>query len=283
MARRPGDSDGFARVLGQGRGITDVRVLSGRLAGAERERDDALTQARELQSQLDTQRHRVLVLSDRLDDCESKLFAAGRERDVLRRDRDAARYAAIRAGTEDPVDVIEEVHHGIWTPGRPYLEAQHVTHPDSGECYRAVVGGARPGTVPVAGPAWMRCRGTCPAPVIPKMDPHPIHTGFALRQTESWWEASLRQLALTDLESEHLVAVISWLHRRAGALWCEETGLATPLVPCPVNAYPGPGDWLLDTPLWRALVAEKRRRGISRSRHAPAENAPWRWGDELPF
>lgn len=252
--------DGFCAVLGDVRGVTDARALRARLGSVERERDEAQSRVQSLQIETRTLHRGVRVLQDQLQDSIAALddlhFQAAR----LRRDRDTARYVVMFGGGLDPVIGDVEVSHGCWTPGRPYLDGQHVTHPVSGECYRAHTGGVPVGRMPDNTNGWVRCQAVCPQPEPVCAGPHPVRSGFALRQHEFWWDGAGERWALADLTAEHLTAVIDWLPEHLDMLWQSEHQCSVPPVPCPYNAYESAEDWLADMPLMRALLTEAQRR-----------------------
>ena len=255
-------ADGFHEVLGDVRGATDARALRARLGSAERERDEAWATAWSLQTELGALRLRGTELSIELQTSRAALLDARVDLDCLLSARDAARYAAMFAGAPDPITADAEVHHGRWTPGRPYLDGQHVTHPISGHCYRAHTGGVPAGLMPDGVNGWVPCQGVCPQPERVFAGSHPASSGFALRQHEFWWDQSGERWALADLTAEHLTAVIDWLPEHLDTLWQPEFRGSVPRVPCPANAYEFAEDWLADTPLMRALLAEAQRRGL---------------------
>jgi hypothetical protein len=257
-------SDGFGDVFGPGRGLSDPAVLRERWAQTERELSDARAQTRTLHAQVDSLTAAAQVLRATLARTEDDLLAETTEHDACRSDLDTARYAAMLAGAADPVATGYHVHHGTYTPGRPYLEGQHVLAPETHVCFRARVGGVMPHQPPGVAIGWERCvGGTCPElPDELSRDPHPVQSGFALRQVADWWDWVGKRWALVDLSTQHLLAAIDWLDGHADWLYSQESGEAGLRVPCPPTAYKSPGDWLHDTPLWAALRAEQQRRDI---------------------
>jgi hypothetical protein len=151
------NSGGFSELLGDARGITDARALRELLSTAERELDQARAGTRSSQRKLSLFRRIVARHGDQLRASAAALDDAHLEVARLRLELDSARYATMFAGARDPVIAEEEVHHGQWTPGRPYLDGQHVTHPAGGECFRAPTGGVRAGRMPGSAAEWGHC------------------------------------------------------------------------------------------------------------------------------
>jgi hypothetical protein len=254
--------DRFREALGDARGVTDARVLRACLGSAELERDEAWASAQSLQTELGALWLRGTELSAELLTSRAALLDARADLEYMERERDMARYAAMFAGAPDPITADSEVHHGEWTPGRPYLDGQHVTHPVSVHCYRAHTGGVPAGLMPDGVNGWVLCQEVCPYPERVFAGPHPVSSGAALRQHKFWWDQSGERWALADLTAEHLTAVIDWLPEHVDALWQPELRCSVPRVPCPPDAYEFAEDWLADTPLMRALLAEAQRRGL---------------------
>jgi hypothetical protein len=192
-------------------------------------------------------------------------------------DRDKLRYFAVRHGLQDP-DRAEPLnrHQGIWTPGRPYLSWQHVHCPDTHICYWAQEGGVAPGRRPGRSRRWVRCEHPAYCPKVPRLTRrgvHPTSNGYALRQTTFWWDGERKPWRLENLTRTHLLAVLDWLESHAWGLGDRELSSPLPPVPCEFIAYADPLDWMHDTPLWNALIAEKRRRGTRRNQR-PASLQP---------
>jgi hypothetical protein len=95
-----------------------------------------------------------------------------------------------------------------------------------------------------------------------------------------WVDKHHDSWSLQDLSREHLLGVIEWLAENAFALWAAERRNAKVLLPCPVNAYPTADAWMRDTPLLGALLAEKARRRVRRTKAIANE---WRWADVAPY
>jgi hypothetical protein len=265
----------FDAVWGTERGITDSQELLRLLAQAERELAAAHERAAE-------QQRETATLRDRLRRVETHRAAATRRArdgdqrfrnlqikiDRLNRDRDRDRYAAARVGVTPPYP-LRAVHQGVWTPGRPYLPGEHVLCPQTGGCYRIHPEGevALPGARPGHRRVWERCLDSRQCPTPPTTLPyskHPAPGGRGLRQTEYWWDAQHNRWPLGELSREHLLNVIDWLADNTWRMYVAEGLMRYPLHPCPVEAYPTSAAWMADTPLWRALHEEKRRRRIRR-------------------
>jgi hypothetical protein len=277
--------DEFDRLLGDGRGITDARVLLARLSSAERELAGATTELERVYSEKDELAHGRQLLHDRIAGLEDAVEDAAVELASCQCDHDHARYIAVAAGLGDPFIRGEPEHQGVWTPGRPYISGQHVYDPQTGACYQARCLGVVAGKHPRQSKLWYRCKGApCPELVELSMDPHPAASGYALRQERSWWDREKKRWKLKDLSREHLLGVIKYLEDNIVRLYADDSAQLPMRVPCPPNAYFSTGGhssqyaWLQDTPLMRALLAEKRRRRIRRSRGRASE--VWEWGDK---
>ena len=273
--------DAFATVLGSGRGVTDTRALTKLLLRTERDLVAAHSEVRRLQHENDAFAQNVRVLDQAVGELDATAAGLRRKLADSQYDRDFARYLVVRGRGRDPLLLVaEDEHHGVYTPGRPYLGGQHVYAPKSGACYRMQPGGVPPGQRPSENPRWRRCHGAaCPRPRrIPRM-PHPVASGHALRQSRHWWDAARYPWEIRELSAEHLLAVIAWLRDLADHMRSNELAHRVSHVPCPAHAYPTATLWLADTPLMRALLAERRRRGLRQPRQARR----WRWGDEQPF
>ena len=273
--------DAFATVLGSGRGVTDARALTEQLLRTERELVATHGEVRRLRNENDTFAQNVRVLDQAVGELDATVASLSRQLTASQYDRFLGRYLVVRAGSRDPLlRVAEDEHHGIYTPGRPYLGGQHVYAPRTGACYCMLPGGVPPGQRPSDNPRWHRCDGgACPRPRQVTPRPHQAASGHAVRQSSHWWDASGRRWELCELSPEHLLAVIAWLRDLASHMRGSELARRLSHVPCPAHAYPTASLWLADTPLMRALLAERRRRGLQQPRRAPR----WRWGDEHPF
>jgi hypothetical protein len=255
-----GGQRGFGKLLGDGRGPTDPRLLQSGLIRAERELGLSQTRANALATELDAERAEVVALTEHLQIGQVELRGAHSRIAHIRHALDTARYAAMRAGAPDPVASNEQTYQGPWTSGRVFLADQHSSHPLTGTCYRAQPGGVAAGLVPGSAIGWEHCVATCrPLKPIP-VNPHPVQSGHALRQDQHWWDASGTRWAISDLTPEHLTAVIDWLREHIETMWQAEQACVPARLPCPSNAYASAQHWLADTPLMRALLAEATRR-----------------------
>lgn len=274
----------FERLLGDGRGVSDSRSLRERLAGTERELTAAQGELRRSRKTTDSLESDVRALKENVEELKETLHLEGRRAAANECERDLARYAALRGGIPDPLVAVEPVHQAVWTKGRPYLTGQHVFDPSTSACYYASPGGVPAGRPPGRSRGWQRCDedAYCPEPASLSTSPHPAASGYALRQDRHWWDAKGEMWTLAELSREHLLGVIEWweLPERADRLWADELQLVPLLAPCPPNAYQSSREWITDSPLMRALLAEKRRRRI---RRPPARIKPWTWGDEHAF
>ena len=267
--------DPFVALLGKGRGLDDPHALAARLAATERQLVSAEAVSADLRianQQLVENCRELSMEADALDDALAIAKAAGA---WSRRERDIARYDAMRGGRPDPLpDIDDEVHHGLWTPGRPYLTHQHVYEPRTSACYRAREGGAPVGARPARSTRWRRCRGSgCPS--LPAMNwPRHPSEGFALRQSSHWWDRDQALWLLAEMPMDYLEAAIAWLRGAAVGLYIGELHRSNPCLPCPAWAYPSPRSWISDTPLMRALLAERRtRRRLAAARDAAAHDS----------
>jgi len=275
--------------------LADARALHKRLRAAERDVASALQRASLLDSEKaalerELQRERAL-----LDAANDSLREAEDENRQSLWERDRARYRLVRNGLRDPAYPDISVHQGMFTPGRPYLREHHVRDAENNYCYRTDGDGVPPGCVPGRSRRWVRCddeEGCPPEPTSsprPSTGGHPMSNGRALRQDLCWWDVDgawwfiaegtgSDVTARQSLTREHLLACIEFLNRHALRLWVDELKCAIPRAPCPANAYETPDAFVADTPLMRALVAEKRRRRIRHRRGSGP--APRRY--ELP-
>ena len=179
--------------------------------------------------------------------------------------RDQLRYALRRAGRPDRVLRTDQEHQGEWTPGRVYLTGQHVWDPDTGDCVHAKRGGAPAGRRPGRSDRWWPCAAgrTCPAPEPTTMLPHPTD-GLRAAPAPLLVGRPRQRWELGALADGHLLGVLDWLEDRQPDLWTNERLLHSKRVPCPSIAYETESDCMRDTPLWRALIEEKRRRHLRR-------------------
>jgi hypothetical protein len=255
----------FDDVLGQRRGMTDPRAALLRLDVVERELECVQQEARALHLKRSELSDAVAGLRDQLQEKDAELSDVYDELSASAGDLARARYALVRATDADPFPRNgPAVHHGVWTPGRPYLCAEHVYAPADGHCYRAPPFGIPAAREPGVSGQWVRCRAPrgCPAPVALPPGPHPAASGLALRQAAYWWTAAAKRWALPDLSDEHLHRVLAWINEHARGLWHEELAAAVIRVPCPAQAYADAHDWLADMPLSRALEEEVARREL---------------------
>lgn len=265
----------FNGVLGDRRGLTDVRAALARLGATERELDHTQREALALHEDYEHLANDVTRLNDLLKEQADELEYRCIELRVSQSDRARAHYALVRAtGTDISFRTNRPVHHGVWTPGlRSYLCDEHVYGPVDGCCYIAHPLGVAPGHEPGVSDYWKRCAADagCPEPEPVPVRAHPVD-GHALRQDEFWWDAKMHKHALHELTDEHIQGVIAWLSNHSPQLWVAELDEARVYVPCPAQAYANETDWLADTPLWRALNVELARRGLAES-ETPATDA----------
>lgn len=257
----------FDAVLGERRGIADAAVRT-HLAATQRELEVSQQEAAELRERHESLERAVGDLHDRLEDADAEIRARCDEVRACECEVDRVRYALVRATGSDigGGDAAPDVHHGVWTRGRPYLFGQHVYWPEGGACYRTPISGIAPGHPPGVSRLWLRCvdDGACPKPVVPGSSPHPVASGLAVRQTRAWWDRHGAEWALSELTDEHLRGVITWLHDHADELWGSELAFALVFPPCPAQAYLTESDWLADLPLVHALEREvSRRRSVA--------------------
>jgi hypothetical protein len=259
--------------MGPGRGVTDIAGLRAQLVAAEREVVAAARDVHVLSTRNETLDALTCSLNDRVSELEEALGVVRRSLVHRQFDLDAARYDLVRAGLPDTrLSDMDNgflfTHHGVWTRGRPFLAGQVVWEPGTEDCYLACDDGVPCGRRPSRSRCWERLEpGDCPAAPEPiPASPHPVSTGQAFRQTTTWVDKHHAAWALQDLSREHLLGVIEFLRENASELWAQERRDPTVLLPCPANAYPTADAWIRDSPLLDALLSEKARRRIRRSR-----------------
>jgi hypothetical protein len=264
--------DGFEALLGNRRGLTDPTAMLERLDLQEavlRDLREALVDARsdvqvkeeallDAEGALQRKRFEAIKLRGHLDDVNTELLAA--------------RYAVLRAGGRDGLrKLVSPIPWGPWTPGRPYLAGEHAVDPRTGHCHVARVGGAKRGARPGASPHWTRCRRRTHRELL-DADQEPLPCAEAgalrpelwllLRQTRVWWEYSEGAWELPDLPDTKLLDGIDALRKDAAQMFRGELTFHPRTAPCPAIAYVSARGWLADTPLMRALLAERRRRRL---------------------
>lgn len=108
---------------------------------------------------------------------------------------------------------------------------------------------------------------------LPAAVPGQIHY-VVVFQSEVWIDGEGREWAIGDMTDEHLVNVLAYLERRAEriwyATWLHQAALLhnAPDEVWAEDAEMTPREWLLDTPLFRALTAELERRAEANLRAA---------------
>ena len=249
----------FDAAVGERRGLTDARAAVARLDIAEREMERAQQEAQRLQVEYDKASGGAAELGELMTQQAEQFQERDAELRKSRSDRDRARYALVRATGADVFRSVSAVHHGTWTPGRPYLSGEHVYDTD-GRCYQAPPFGVAPEHAPGVSDSWVPCADVsqCPLPAPLPRRSHPVDAR-TVRQDVFWWDKDGTKYEIDDLSDEHLQEVIGWLHEHAQRLWYGEIDAGKVLVPCPAQAYLSPADWLADTPLMRALEAEAAR------------------------
>lgn len=120
-------------------------------------------------------------------------------------------------------------------------------------------------------------------------DGHPLASGLALRQASLWWDAEMLVYRISAnspdnsewpaLTREHLLAVLNLLEEKLARLWQAEHRRVPWLYPGLVHAHLDASSWLHDTPQYRALEAERRRRRIRKTSgempQPPTEHPTW--------
>lgn len=274
--------DRFSRVVGAGRGLGGAAASQAELRAAH----DALAQTAErlreteasvqtLLTEVGSLQRDVARLTNERDNALRDAENARTDEKLERIETDRARYAAMRAGQQDPcgLAMVMPTHQGDWTPGRPYLAYQHVWHPKTRECYSACSTGAPMGEIPGSGRHWERCLDPdyCPTPVLSwARDTNGRLSGPTLRQTEIRWGPRPEPVPPRQLTDEELTHAIGFLRANASDMCAEERQKDAPLVPCPIVAYPSAAAWMNDMPLMRALLTERRRRQRAAQRRARA-------------
>jgi hypothetical protein len=255
----------FDGVLGERRGLTDARAALARLRVSECELERTEREGWELKVKYEHLSDGASRLHDVVAEQNMKLESRSYELQVCRRDLRRARYALVRAvGVDGFARLDPDTHHGVWTPGRPYLAHEHVYGPADGYCYCAQECGVAVGQAPGSARDWVRCAASdpCPKPEVVPVHDHPVESGYAVRQVEFWWDRHKRWYALHELTDEHLQGVVRWLGEHSYLLWQEELDEDLFYVPCPALAYEDDIAWLDDTPLMRALDKELASRGL---------------------
>jgi hypothetical protein len=279
--------DEFDRLVGERRGLTDARDLAEQLARAQRQLTGAQLEARSLRSDNEALQEDIEALHRDVFDLEVALTDDVRDLDAARRDWRKVRYLAMRHGLPDLMPGGAQ-HEGVWTgPRRCYLAFTHVFHPTTGDCFQAGREGVGLGRLPGRSLDWWRCSPDrqCPEPPpLPDLDQaHPTVSGLALRQSRRWWDnndvewrisrddADPSQPCLSD---GHLLGVLDWLEDRLALLWGREHTRLPSLVPAPPEAFATAAEFLHSTPLYCALIKEKRQRRLRRPRRDMSAKEP---------
>jgi hypothetical protein len=284
------DCDPFDQLLGPSRGLSDPVALSAKLIAAEREAVQLAGELNLVREQRRVAERRADALFDNLSELEVAHVSERAAHIACKRDRDCALYIAVAACAAGDIYVEHTPeHHGVWTPGRPYLGNAHAWSPSTGVCFSAKLGGAAAGRRPGRSARWERCAPDvpCPTPVPVDPEPHQATGGYALRQADRWWDKHKREWTIREADAteltppltrEHLLGVVDFLLRHCERFYYEEMWRYPRLVPCPAHAYAPYRDphltWLHDTPLMNALLAEKARRRIRRS-------PGWQWAEDF--
>lgn len=278
-------NDPFHGVLGGTRGLGGIAASHDELRAARDELRQTAERLREteasvqaLLAEVGSLQKEVGRLTVERNHARQDAEDARTDEKLERTERDRARYAAMRAGQQDPcgLAMVTPTHQGDWTPGRPYLADQHVWHPETGECYSACSTGAPTREIPGSGRHWERCLDPdyCPTPVLSwAKDTNGRLSGPTLRQTEIRWGPRPGPVLPRQLTDEELTHAIGFLRANASDMCAEERQKDAPLVPCPIVAYPSASAWMADTPLMRALLREQRRRRAATRRLARAPPA----------
>jgi hypothetical protein len=277
MSRQPDSAGGaemhFRELMGPGRGVTDVAALRAQLVAADRALVAAAHDARVLSARNETLDSLTCSLNDRVSELEATVMLVRRSLAYRQFDLDGARYDLIRAGLPDPALMDRDkgfvfAHHGVWTKGRPFAAGQVVWEPGTEDCYLALDDGVPCGRRPSRSRCWelLAPEESPPPPEPIPTDPHPACSGHSVRQTTVWVDEHDVTWSLQDLSREHLLGVIEWLTENSFVLWARERSDGNIVLPCPANAYLTADAWMRDTPLLGALLAEKARRRIRRSR-----------------
>lgn len=264
---------GFESLLGTRRGITAPAVMLERLDCQEAE-------LRDLREALANARSEVQVKEEALLDAERALHRTRFEAVMLRGHLDeaaiglmAARYALLRAGGRDGLrKLTSPILRDLWTPGRPYLTGEHAVDPRTGHCYIARAGGAKRGARPSASSRWTRCRQRAHQEPLDEHSSLPSPGAamrpalwLVLRQARFWWEPGGGRWELAELPNNVMRDIIETLRKDATRIFRSELTFHPRTAPCPAIAYATARGWLADTPLMRALLAERWHRGLPAS------------------
>ena len=261
-------------------GLRDARALSERLATVERDLTLAHVQLGEAQLENDAHRARIAQLQSNLDFWRTVARGERAFKARLRFECDRLAYSLVRAGAEGAVGSAPfyrslPVPQSIFTRRRPYLVGDCVCE----KGVRPIVwfvatahlrpGGRRPSKsrnwrVLEAGEK-MEVAAT-PVYGHGAGGGHPVTNGWALRQSDVWVDSAWGAWGLEELSRAHLLNVIEFLCRHCCWWYERELGEGRALLPCPVHCYADAASWLLDTPLFNALLAERARRKVRRGR-----------------
>lgn len=264
-------------AVGQRAGLTDPVALSERLGEVERELTAAHAQLGEAQRVQEAQSGRIDALVAESAEVQHLAEEARQHAEKVRFECDRLAYALVRLGAGSAVGEClpyrdRPVSQAVFTRGRPYLAGDCVWEDGDRDAQFVAVrhvqrGGRRPSKSRAWRPLKQRERTSAIETAWYVQAPpweHPALNGWAVRQTNSWVDSHWCQWGLEELSREHLLNVIDFLHRNCARTYAREMRDACAWMPCPVNAYDDCVRWLLDTPLYNALVGERARRKVRR-------------------
>lgn len=269
-------------VVGRRAGLTDPRALNDRLGVVERELAAAHAQLGEAQRVQDAQSGRIDALIAESKSVQQSAETLRGHAERLRFECDRLAYGLVRLGGGSLVgDGLPyrdlPVSQGVFTRGRPYLVGDCVWEDEDRDSQFVAVGHVqRGGRRPSKSRSWRPLAPGERTTVIETAEyvqappwEHPGVNGWAVRQADPWVDSNWCAWSLEELSREHLLNVIEFLHRNCARTYDREMRDARAWMPCPAHAYEDCLSWLLDTPLYNALVAERARRRVRRGKPRP--------------
>jgi hypothetical protein len=260
---------GFDAVMGSRRGVSEAHELARLLAKTRTALMEAVEDRDAVQRQLSAAHARSDAMSRLAKEEKARAATLADTLAESEQTRYANRYAFMRQGYRDLPETelgAQLPGRGVYTPGRPYLGGEHAYHETTETCHLARDGGALIGEQPGHSDRWRRCRDRshteAPEPVMPLTARNMPNMTDILRQADFWWDRPGQRWALADLSDAYLLNVIVYLREEAPTSFAAEADESPWLAGCPTMAYASWRSWLADTPLMRALLRQRRRRGL---------------------